>query len=76
MPYTPIERKAAFVAACTLKSAHKSKVALDEFGVSWTHLDAVLLGTRDGSEELRDKVAEYVGVPSKEFWKERLAASA
>lgn len=73
MPFTPIERKAAFVAACTLKNAHKSKVAEEEIGVSWTHLDAVLLGQRDGSTEVRDKIAAYVGVPSREFWKEPLA---
>lgn len=67
MPFAPLERKAAFMAAVTLKETVKTKAA-EEIGVSWQHLDAVLLGERDGSKELREKVADYVGVPVDEFW--------
>jgi hypothetical protein len=67
MPFTPLERKAVFMAAVTLKETVKTKAA-EEIDVSWQHLDAVLLGERDGSRELRERVAEYVGVPVDEFW--------
>jgi hypothetical protein len=73
MPFAPLERKAAFMAAVTLKETTKTAAA-EELGVSWTHLDAVLLGERDGSAELREKVAAYVDVPVDEFWKEPAVA--
>lgn len=74
MPFTPIERKAAFVATCTLKGLQKSVIARPQFGVSWQHLDYVLMGQREGSAELKEKIAEFVGVSTAEFWKEPLAA--
>lgn len=67
MPLAPLERKAAFMAAVTLKSTTKTAAA-EELEVSWTHLDFVLLGERDGSVELREKVAAYIGVNPEEFW--------
>lgn len=75
MPFAPLERKAAFMATVTMKETTKTAAA-EELGVSWTHLDAVLLGERDGSLELREKVAAYVGVPLDEFWKVPDAAVA
>ena len=68
MPFTPLERKAVFMAAVTMKETVKTKAAPEDLGVSWQHLDAVLLGERDGSKGLRERVAEYVGVPVDEFW--------
>ncbi len=75
MPFAPIERKAAFMAAVTLKKTNKTAAALG-LGVSWTHLDAVLMGERDGSMRLKDEIAEYVGISTLHFWRERIAAEA
>lgn len=76
MPFAPLERKAAFMAAVTMKRTVKTKAAEEDIGVSWQHLDCVLLGEREGSAELKEKVAEYVGVPVDEFWKTPEVAQA
>lgn len=76
MPLTPIERKATFVAACTLKGLTLTNAAKQECGVSWQHLDLVLLGGREGSVELKQKVAAFVGVSAHLFWKESVAVAS
>lgn len=75
MPFTPIERKAAFMAAVTLKETTKTAAA-EELEVSWTHLEFVLDGVRVGSTELKEKIADYVGIPSSQFWKEPIAVAS
>jgi hypothetical protein len=75
MPFAPLERKAAFMAAVTMKETTKTAAA-EELDVSWTHLDAVLLGEREGSAELKEKVADYVGVPVDDFWRAPETAQA
>lgn len=62
------------MAAVTLKKTNKTAAA-DELGVSWTHLDFVLLGDRIASSELKEKIADYVGIPSAQFWKESTAVA-
>jgi len=59
---TALERKAAFVAAATLHQDTKMAAA-EKCGVSWQHLLYVLDGEREPSAELRERVAEYVGMP-------------
>jgi len=74
MPFTPIERKAAFMAAVTLKKTNKTAAA-ETLEVSWTHLECVLDGTRIGSAVLKDRIAEYIGIPSARFWAEPKAVA-
>lgn len=75
MSFTPIERKAAFVATCTLKGLTKSPIAKPMFGVSWQHLNLVLLDEREGSAELKGKIADFVGVPASQFWRKPVAVA-
>jgi hypothetical protein len=72
MPLTPLERKAAFAHAAMLKEQTRVAAA-KELGVSWTHLNYVLGGERDGSDELEDKVAAYCGQTVRQFWGARKA---
>jgi hypothetical protein len=60
MPMTPLQRKAAFRAAATLSEVSMA-VAARRLGVSYNHLMLVLAGTREGSIELKNRVAEFVG---------------
>lgn len=76
MPLTPIERKAEFAKAATLKEKGTSQAAEDDLDVSWTHLKACLEGERTPSEELARRVADYVGMPVAKFWGERELARA
>lgn len=76
MTLTPIERKAEFAKAATLREKGTSQAAEDDLDVSWTHLKACLEGDRTPSEELARRVAEYVGIPVAQFWGERELARA
>jgi plasmid maintenance system antidote protein VapI len=60
MPMTPLQRKAAFRSAATLSEVSMSTAAR-RLGVSYNHLMLVLAGTREGSVELKTRVAEFVG---------------
>lgn len=75
MPLTPLERKAAFAHAVTLRGKSKTAAAKEDLGVTWTHLSAVLEEDRDGSEELRRRFADYIGVPVEECWPEPARAA-
>jgi hypothetical protein len=58
---SPIERKAALMAAVTLRESTKTAAA-EELDVSWTHQLGVLDGTRPSSAELRARIAAYIGI--------------
>ena len=68
-PLTPLERRAAFAHAVTMHET--SKAGGSEFlGYSWTHIEAVMEGSRTPGDELRAKLAEYCGVDPEIFWGE------
>lgn len=71
MALTPLERKAAFMHAVTMRQKGKMAGAR-EIGYSWTHVETVLNEGRAGSEKMKQRVAEYCGVPYKKFWGEAL----
>jgi len=60
MAMTPLERKAAFKAAVTLRQVTMAEAAA-ALGVSYNHLMLVLAGERVGSARLEDGIAEFVG---------------
>jgi hypothetical protein len=60
MPMTPLQRKAAFRSAATLKEISLSTAAR-RIGVSYNHLMLVLAGTRDGSLSLQLRIADFLG---------------
>ena len=66
-PLTPLERKAAFAHAVTMHETTKLDGALS-IGYSWTHVEAVMEGTRTASDELKSKLAGYCGVEMDVFW--------
>lgn len=70
---TPLERKAAFVAAVTLRQSTRMRAA-KEIGVSWQHLRCVLEDERVGSLELKRRIAIYVGLPIEQLFPDRQAA--
>lgn len=74
MPLTPLERKAAFAHSAILKQQTRIAAA-QMLGVSWTHLNYVLGGEREGSAELEDKIAEYCGKTPRQFWGTRKVAA-
>ena len=59
---TPLQRKAAFKSACTLKETSAAKAAR-ELGVSYNHLMLVLNGDRKGSDQLQRRIAQFFGRP-------------
>jgi hypothetical protein len=73
---SPIERKAEFAKAAILKGKTMSVVAEEDFDISWIHLRECFKGLRRPSEELANKVAEYVGMSPEEFWGVREVARA
>lgn len=60
MAMTPLERKAAFRAAVTLREITMADAAA-ELGVSYNHLTLVLRGERVGSERLETGIAAFIG---------------
>lgn len=67
MPLTPLQRKAAFAHAVTMRETNRSAAALS-MGRSATHVDLVLAGVRTGSDELKQKLADYCGHTVEAFW--------
>ena len=62
MAMTPLQRKAAFKAAVTLREVTMAEAA-HELGVSYNHLTLVLKGERIGSARLEQEIATFVGLP-------------
>ena len=62
MAMTPLERKAAFRAAVTLRQITMVEAAA-ELGVSYNHLTLVISGERVGSARLEEGIAAFVGRP-------------
>jgi transcriptional regulator with XRE-family HTH domain len=60
MTMTPLQRKAAFRSAATLDEVSMATAAR-RLGVSYNHLMLVLAGTREGSLELKQRIAKFVG---------------
>lgn len=76
MPMSPIERKAALKSAATLKGHTVGGAAQTEMGCSAQHLTNVMDDPERGSLEIRERFAEYVGLPYEKVWGKRPAASA
>lgn len=74
MAMTPLERKAAFKAAVTLRQVTMAEAAAS-MGVSYNHLLLVLGGERVGSERLERAIADFVGRPAGEMFERRRAAA-
>ena len=62
MAMTPLERKAAFRAAVTLRQVTMAEAAA-ELGVSYNHLTLVINGDRVGSERLEEGIARAISRP-------------
>lgn len=59
MAMTPLERKAAFKAAVTLRQITMAEAAA-ELGVSYNHLTLVINGERVGSARLESGIADMI----------------
>lgn len=64
---TPLERRAAFKAAVTLRQTTVGQVA-EDLGVSYNHLLLVLKGVRQGSERLEQAIAAFLGLPQRQVF--------
>lgn len=62
MAMTPLERKAAFRAAVTLRQVTMAEAAA-ELGISYNHLTLVIGGDRVGSERVEEGIARMIGRP-------------
>jgi transcriptional regulator with XRE-family HTH domain len=60
MAMTPLQRKAAFRAAVTLRQVTMAEAAT-ELGVSYNHLTLVINGERVGSARLEEAIAAVLG---------------
>ncbi len=60
MAMTPLERKAAFRAAVTLRQITMAEAAA-ELGISYNHLTLVINGERVGSARLEEGISAVVG---------------
>jgi hypothetical protein len=67
MAMTPLERKARFKAAATLKEVTLSNAARD-LGVSYNHLMLVLADRRVGSAALKGRIAAFLDVPTRDIF--------
>jgi hypothetical protein len=76
MAMTPVERKAEFKRAVTLKQTTMEKAAVEDLRVSFHHLSEVLAGRRVGSEELEQRFAEYIGLSRDEVFPPRAVVAA
>ena len=54
-------------ASCEAKRESQAAVCR-RWDYTVTHITDVLKGTRQGSAGLKDRIAQYVGVPYDEFW--------
>ena len=59
---TPLQRKAAFKAACTLKEISAAEAAR-RLGASYNHVVLVLSGERNGSAGLQRRIAQFLDRP-------------
>ncbi len=66
-PMTGNERRMMFRASCEAKRESQAAVCR-RWDFSVTHITDVLKGKRPGSAGLKDRLAQYVGVPYTEFW--------
>jgi hypothetical protein len=73
MAMTPLERKAAFKSAVTLRQVTMAQAAAS-MGVSYNHLLLVLGGERVGSERLERAIADFVGRSVGEMFERRRPA--
>lgn len=73
MAMTPLERKAAFKAAVTLRQVTMAQAAAS-MGVSYNHLLLVLGGERVGSERLERAIADFVGRAPTDMFERRRPA--
>lgn len=73
MHLPPLERKALFAAACTRREKTKTAAAREDLGVSWTHLEKVLAGEREGSLDLLARIAAYLDLSPEEVWGDEIA---
>lgn len=62
-PITNAERVAAFDFACKTRKLSVAAVARPQMGCSLGHLGEVLRGLRNGSDELRERIAVFIGGP-------------
>ena len=60
MAMTPLERKAAFRSAVTLRRITMAEAAA-ELGISYNHLTLVIKGERVGSTGLEEGIAKFIG---------------
>lgn len=70
MAMTPLQRKAAFKAAVTLRQVTMAQAAA-ALGVSYNHLSLVLGGERVGSARLEHGIASFVGRDPAEMFERR-----
>ena len=69
MPMSPLERKAAFRAAATLKQVTMANAAR-RLGVSYNHLMLVLNGDRKASSGLKSRIADFLGCATPEVFEQ------
>jgi transcriptional regulator with XRE-family HTH domain len=69
MPMSPLERKAAFRAAATLKEVTMANAAR-RLGVSYNHLMLVLNGDRKASSALKSRIADFLGCAAPEVFEQ------
>lgn len=69
MPMSPLERKAAFRAAATLKEVTMANAAR-RLGVSYNHLMLVLNGDRKASSGLKSRIADFLGCAAPEVFEQ------
>ncbi len=67
MAMTPLERKAAFRAAVTLRQLTMAEAAA-QLGISYNHLTLVINGERVGSAHLEEGIAATIGRPVSEVF--------
>ena len=67
MAMTPLERKAAFRAAVTLRQVTMAEAAA-ELGISYNHLTLVINGERVGSARVEEAIASMIGRPVTEVF--------
>ena len=67
MAMTPLERKAAFRAAVTLRQVTMAEAAA-QLGISYNHLTLVIKGERVGSAGLEEGIAAIIGRPVPEVF--------
>jgi hypothetical protein len=66
--FGPLQRKAEFAKAATLREKANSVAAEEDLGSSWTHLRECFEGERTPSKDLALKVATYVEMDAEDFW--------